>query len=265
MTPALRTILLGGLDPDALAWSKTVTVSSTRLGLVSSTIRALKNAGLWQSLDRLTVLAGENAMQGRTCWKSRVVASPSNGPTFTANRGYAGDGISSYLDSNFTASTQGVNYTLNSASLFLYSNTNRAAANTDSMGGQDAGLVATFLDMRNAAGSALGTVHNTFAAGNITAAVSDTLGLFTLSRTASNLTALYKRGTSVGTTATASSAIANFSSAISAFNNNGSIVFSGETARFAAFGFAAGLSAAQVTTFNAILEANYLTPVGANA
>lgn len=116
MHEAVRTILLGGLDPDALAWSRTVTVTTTRRALVSQTIRSLKGIGVWPLLDRFWMLAGENSLQGRTCWVSRATVSPTNSPTFTANRGYTGDGVSAYVDTNFNATAAGTKYGQNDAS-----------------------------------------------------------------------------------------------------------------------------------------------------
>lgn len=262
MTPALRTILLGGLDPDALAWSKTVTVSSTRLGLVSSTIRALKNAGVWPLLDRLWVTAAENSMQGRTCWKTRNTLSLINSPTFTANRGITGDGATSYADSGLNPATAGGQYTLNSGSLFTYLNTTRAAASSVYSVGTYDGVNGAYISPRISGNLGDATIN---AAGTAAqGAVTDTLGLLTISRTASNLTTLYKRATSLGTTAQAAAGVPSFNIFFLAFNSGGT-PFGLETVRMATAGIGGGLTAAQVAALNAILESNILTPIGASA
>ena len=49
-----------------------------------------------------------------------------NSPTFTASNGFAGDGSTSYINSNF-APSQGVNYTQENASYGVYCNTDKAA------------------------------------------------------------------------------------------------------------------------------------------
>jgi hypothetical protein len=50
-----------------------------------------------------------------------------NSPTFTPYEGFAGDGISSYLNTNYNPSASGSNYTLNNASLGIYSRTDANA------------------------------------------------------------------------------------------------------------------------------------------
>lgn len=81
----------------------------------------LKNAGIWNKLDSFRVYATNGSSSYALIdWKRLVLCTAVNSPTFTTNVGYKGDGTSSYIDSNFTPSTNGVNYTLNSASIFAY-------------------------------------------------------------------------------------------------------------------------------------------------
>lgn len=238
------------------------TISTARKILYNNFFKSMQAAGLLSLFDRLWIFAAENAVTAKIDLVGLQSASPINIPTFTANRGYTGDGFSSYVDSNFVASISGVNCLLNSTALHFYCNTN-AAINADSMGGQGAANTLTFFDIHQADGTTQGTIANAFASGHVSAAGPDSLGLFSLSRRAANLTTAYKRGVSLGTNATASAAIVNVSSFILGFNNNGTPLVS-ETRRCASAAYSAGLNDTQETAYNTILE-TFLTAVGGSA
>lgn len=72
--------------------------------------------------DRLWIHGLSNNIAARTSFVNPLstLITEVNSPTFTPNLGYTGDGTSSYLNSNFNPATQGVKYTLNSASGFTY-------------------------------------------------------------------------------------------------------------------------------------------------
>jgi hypothetical protein len=80
--------------------------------------------------DRLWIHALSNNIAARTSFVNPLstIISAVNGPTFTPNLGYTGDGTTSYLNSNFNPATQGVKYTLNSASGFTYIQQNIVSA-----------------------------------------------------------------------------------------------------------------------------------------
>jgi len=81
----------------------------------------LKTAGIWNKLDSFRVYATDGSSSYALIdWKRLVLCTAVNSPTFTTNVGYRGNATSSYINSNFTPSTNGVNYTLNSASIFAY-------------------------------------------------------------------------------------------------------------------------------------------------
>jgi hypothetical protein len=81
----------------------------------------LKSAGVWNKLDSFRVYATDGSANFALIdWKRLVLCTAVNSPTFTSNAGYKGNATSSYINSNFTPSTNGVNYTLNSSSIFVY-------------------------------------------------------------------------------------------------------------------------------------------------
>ena len=88
----------------------------------------LKSAGVWNKLDSFRVYATDGSSSYALIdWKRLVLCTAVNSPTFTTNVGYKGNGTSAYINSNFTPSTDGVNYTSNSASIFVYIGSLRTA------------------------------------------------------------------------------------------------------------------------------------------
>lgn len=84
----------------------------------------LKAGGIWGKLDTFGVFATNgNSNFALIDWKRLSLYTSVNSPTFTSNQGFTGNGISSYIDTNFNPTTQGVNYTLNNASISIWNNT----------------------------------------------------------------------------------------------------------------------------------------------
>lgn len=81
----------------------------------------LKAAGVWNKLDTFANFATDGSTQFALIdWKRLVQYNASTGPTFTTNEGFMGNGTSSYIDTNFNPVTQGINYTQNNASRYLF-------------------------------------------------------------------------------------------------------------------------------------------------
>jgi len=106
-------LLTASVDVDATSWRAAVlaaggSVSDSQFQRISRLIRSLKGAGIWALLDRLWLHAAESSVQGLVDLKARTVATAVNSPAFAINRGFTGDGASSYLNLNFSLSTQAV-------------------------------------------------------------------------------------------------------------------------------------------------------------
>ena len=81
----------------------------------------LKSAGVWSKLDTFANFATDGDSNFALIdWKRLSQYTAVNSPTFTTNQGFKGNGTSSYIDTNFTPSTNGINYQLNNASRFFY-------------------------------------------------------------------------------------------------------------------------------------------------
>jgi len=119
-----------GFDPDyqailTYANSLSYTLPSAGQQVIQNQLMIdLKIAGIWNKLDSFRVYATDGSANFALIdWKRLVLCTAVNAPVFTTNVGYQGDGISSYIDSNYNPSTDAVNYALNSASIFSYVST----------------------------------------------------------------------------------------------------------------------------------------------
>lgn len=93
--------------------------SASQQTLQNTLVTDLKTAGIWDKLDLFYVFATDGDSDYATLnWKipASFQATKVNSPTFTTNGGYAGDGSSSYLDTNYTPSSDGINVTETSIS-----------------------------------------------------------------------------------------------------------------------------------------------------
>lgn len=123
---ALRPVATApSVDAAATAYSAAMTtpLTSGRLALVSDLVVALKAASAWTPLDWLCLLAQETAQGGRVNLRNPAkILSAVNSPIFTADRGFAGDGATSYLDFGERFDAAGNGFALNSATLGAWCN-----------------------------------------------------------------------------------------------------------------------------------------------
>lgn len=125
----LETSLSGDQDYNALlSYAQTqgyAIPSVSQRTLQETLIGDLKTAGVWDKLDVFYVFATDGDSDYATLnWKapSSHQVTKVNSPTFTTNSGFTGNGTSSYLDTNYSASDDGVNFTLNNASISIWTN-----------------------------------------------------------------------------------------------------------------------------------------------
>lgn len=93
-------------ETSTLLAAMTVQPDQTRRYLIDDLIGSLKTAGVWTKLDFLHVMAAHDAQAARINWITPAqVGTVSGTVTFTADRGYAGDGVSGYIDTGLNYST----------------------------------------------------------------------------------------------------------------------------------------------------------------
>lgn len=143
-----------------------------------------------------------------------------NSPAFTSNQGFTGNGTTSFLNTNWNASTSGVNYTTNAASHGGYINSNVDLAQID--WGSSNGTSFLQISSRNVTSSGNGSMTINDNAG-LVASNTSTIGFYHCQRTASNARRFFKNGVSVNDDTKASNGIPSLSVFICGRNSNGGI------------------------------------------
>lgn len=167
----------------------------------------LKSAGIWAKLDIFYVFATDGSSNFSLLnWKapsSFQATLSGTAPTFTSNSGWAGNGFSSFMDLNWTPSTNGVQYTQNDAAILVGVATN-VSSNTDvEFGATQGGFTnRTTLNTRTTSNTAFIAIN-----GNNTTEISNasSVGNYILQRTSSTAVKLFKDGSQLGSTASLSS------------------------------------------------------------
>jgi len=258
----------GGTDPATTAWIAAVLavdgsiVSPTSAGKVNTLITGMKtaaNGNLFTAMDRLWLFAIESSTGGIGQTEALVdiisgsLATNVNNTTFTANRGFTGNGSNMYIDSNFNATTApSPKFVQDSACLFAWSNTT-VGAGVD--GGGLVGLsgsISTFLQPHYSDNNfywGLNAFLGAFAGSGAT-------GLFLENRDGHASTQADLNGGNLATGPTAANAPFNesFKAFISSGNINGIY-------QICCFGFGAGLTAGNRTDFYTLMRA-YMNSVG---
>lgn len=248
-------------EAEALFARFTTPPTTARKALIDALIVALKDGGVWSKIDCLWMTAAADTQAARQNWKQDLYnLTPVSSPTFTADRGYTGDGATGYLDTGFAPSVHGVNFTLNSAHLAIYSLTD-AQSTGISMGSRtNSGTAHSYMTLRNLTNVATMRINQD--ASSSTPASTNSSGGFVLRRSGSTAAALFRNGASLGTHAIVSTSLSTANIVIGALNTGG-VVGNFNTYQFAAASIGASLTDAEITTFyNAKLA--YLQAIGAS-
>jgi hypothetical protein len=92
--------------------------------LQNDLVNSLVEYGIWNKLDILFVFAQDGGEDfGTINWINPLPTTGAtlvNSPTFVINGGFQGNGTSNWIDTNFNPATQGVDYTLNNASMYYF-------------------------------------------------------------------------------------------------------------------------------------------------
>lgn len=200
----------GGVAAETAALTSRFTTppTNTRMRLIDNLIISLKKANVWSKLDAFYMLAAADTQSSLLNWVSTSYnLTAVNSPAFVVDRGYTGDGSTSYLETSFNPTTAvGAKFTQNSASQGLWSLTNLANAGASSF---DMGNTSAQIDRQGVvAGQAVGR-SNTGA--GIVIAPGAYPGDASWSRTASNVWEGYAQGIDAGGGTDASAAMTNAS------------------------------------------------------
>jgi hypothetical protein len=242
----------------ALVARFTTPATEARKPLIDNLVGALKTAGVWAKSDALYIKAAETAQAGRQNWIQNLYnLSALNSPTFTADRGYKGDGSTSYLSTNFTPSTAvAPQFTQNNGHVSFWGLTSRAATDGYIMGAQAASARVAGIWPR-------GVGDTTFIRANDIAAVvtnANSNGFFIASRTGATARAGYRNGTLLSSGIESTTTVPTLPLYVLAYNNGTPQILLADQGAVASIG--AGLTSTEVLAFyNAVLT--YLQAVGA--
>lgn len=180
--------------------------TGARKALINTYITSLVSAGIWAKLDALYLFAAADTQGAGLNWVQNLYnCTLVSSPTFTADRGYTGNGTSAYIDSGFNpASASSPKYVQNDASVALWSRTSGTSTVSDA--GEFDGTDGTSILCRGLTDNTNFRVNN--ASGiNTVGAVTDGTGLFSVRRTAPNALKAYRNGVSLGTDGATSTAV----------------------------------------------------------
>lgn len=245
----------GGVDPAtaALAARMTAAPGAVRLAAIDALVRALKNAGVWAKLDILYLTAAHDAQAARRNWiADGFNLAAVNAPGFVADRGFSGDGATSYLDTGFQPGVSPGQAGQDDNHLGLWCLTNVSGSGYD--------FAATNVAL-NANSSGNANCRNMAGATDVVAGVGTSVGHSLHCRSGSAGYALYKNGALLGTPVRASAAAVAANLFLCARNASGTPA-SFATRQIAAAHAGSALDATQAAAMHAALSA-YLTSVGA--
>lgn len=126
---ATGVITAPAFETETTAWAAAVvgdggTVSAGQKTDVNNLIVALKGYGIFSKLDRLWLFASENAFCAKRDIVAAAAATLSNAPSFTADRGYTGNGTNALINTGFNPTTApSPKFVQDSACMFVWNNT----------------------------------------------------------------------------------------------------------------------------------------------
>lgn len=264
LTPTQHAVLLGqggSFLPQALALFARFTTPPTllRKTQINTLIGSLISAGVWGKLDGLYLMAAADSQAARLNWVQNAYnLIPVNSPAFTADRGYAGDGSTSYLNTNFVPATAGGHYAQDSAHLLVVDRTARAANNFAQLGCIDA--VSSHIRTRLTGDFFLGNVNE---ATNAVITNTNSDGRFITNRVDASTVRLYRNGSLLGTASVASNGLNTHSFFICGVSSASGTLFLPSSDQLSCAGFGASLSPSEAAAYDAALS-TYLSAVGAN-
>lgn len=256
-----RAVSAASYTAEATAYFAAMSVqpSGARKSTLDTLISSLKSSGVWAKLDWLSVMAAHDAQAARLNAVNPAQAMTAvNTPTFTTDRGYAGNGTSSYLDTAWNPFTAGGKFAQNDCAMGIWIGTEVSSGAQYDIGNSNAAMCA-----RNA-GTALITAQSA-SSSTLTLPAATSIGFTSWSRTSSTAGTAYKNGASTGAIATTSTALRNAPLILCGANSSSTgTVTAGNfsTRRIQAVAWGSQLSGAeQLALYNAL--ATYMTAVGA--
>ncbi len=246
-------------DADAVAYFSAMSAQpdTTRKGLINTLITDLKSAGVWSKLDWLCLFASHDLQSGLLNAVSPAkTAIAVNSPSFTADRGLSGDGVTAYINYNESVTGGDRKATLNDVEAFAYCNLQGASSGATGYHFSQATSSFRLVIAAHASGNDTFRAHDN--ASGTARASTDRKGFRAAARADSANRRAYYNGSltaSLATAVTGTTALAAqaLRSGIASYSDD----------RLACGGWGQNLTDAENTAFHAALH-TYLTAIGAN-
>lgn len=255
----------GVTDSDVQSWCNTVTFANTNgteLSILQTMVIGEKADGSWAKLDRQWVYALSTSAAAAIDLVARSSHTLVNAPTFTALKGFTGNGSTSYINTGFNPSTA-TNYQQNASFAGVYVQTGEPSATsfhaymgTMAVGTNDGPNIG-----RNVSNVFYDINHSNTTAGTFVFA--SQVGFWGVERSSSTAKQLfYNSTTSVASAVDVSAGVGNRNVFVLAQNANATpSIFSSATVAAAAFGtsgtMALGISARVKTALTSLSGANF--------
>lgn len=234
------------IDPTVQAWANSLsaTPSSNVLTHLSSFVAGLKYDGVWSKIDRMWIHATETQQQATRDLVMLQDATRVGSPTFIALSGYSFIPDSKYLTTTYDiTSSNATGWTQNSAHVGMFISSTLTAGATNTGGDIAMGSQNTFNVYSSTNQIAVKLNSTTVNAGTPSTSPNQFL---IATRTASNVTSVYRNAAFVFSGTGASQAMG-----ASTFAIGSSLTATGNQPRFTALSFwGGGLTETDVTNFN---------------
>lgn len=237
-------------ETTALLARMTVQPSAAKAAAINRLITRLKDEGVWSQLDALYVLCAHDSQAAYRNWIADSFNLTASGGTFTANYGWASDGVGAYLDTGFNPATaSSPKFTQNSATFGLVSRGFAQVEGANIMGQYDGTQGCSIVTRNSSPADATSYRINQASRSDISGSLSGQ-GVFGINRTGATSTQLYVDGYVAASGATASVAVVSQNFWIGRISSS----IAGGTAPIAAAWIGGSLTAAQHKALAAALN-----------
>lgn len=237
------------------------TPDADRQKLIQALVKGLIDDGIWTKLDTLYLTAAHAQDSSLLNWINpgtydctvvNLLAA-----NFTIDRGWTGNGVNGYLNTNYNPNTDGINYALNDASLGIYIRTNVSEDKRD-IGASDGIPNVTEIVTGWTDGNAYYWINN-----NILSLIAnaDSRGFYITSRLNANDQDLYRNKIKISDDNDASVGIPSVDLYIIALNNNG-VANDFTTKQYSAAFTSSGMTQTNVNNFTDRIE-TFMDAIGA--
>lgn len=223
--------------------------NAQRQALINATILSLKAGGSWTTADVIGVPAAHDQQAATINWRNPATytAVPVNSPTFTTDRGFAGDGSTSYVDTGFAGATAGDNFAQNTHCFAMWTDSDLTTNSIGFGGGAERiGIVPRRTDNLIQFLSSNGATVNTVGT------VTTSKGLTMINRSGGSSVQIYKDGAQFET-----STAGAFSQNTTTMKLGGSNVTGTTTHRFNGYYFGGSINGTVEAAYYATMKAYY--------